>query len=163
MYRGSGGLLQKDYKIHIDVIEIINKEKYSDLSATIFDDIISLVFELIQEISNYYSSITYERMGSYYKISPTDTLITKILLGTVACVPAFDQFFKEGLKMNGITPTSFNSKRMKGLFEWIQENDIHKAVLSLDEDIEGLPIMKLLDMYFWTLGYCISIIEKKRK
>lgn len=43
----------------------------------------------------------YERYGGG---TPTDTLLTKILLGTLGCVPAYDRYLKEALRRTGAAP-----------------------------------------------------------
>ena len=59
-------------------------------------------------------------------VSPTDTLVTKVLLGTLGCIPAYDTFFINGVTCwSGIT----------------------------------YPVMKLADMYFWSLGYQLRTLN----
>jgi hypothetical protein len=43
--------------------------------------------------------------------TPTDTLITKIMLGTVACSPACDRYFIAGFKAEGYAFSYFNRQR----------------------------------------------------
>ena len=44
---------------------------------------------------------TYEPLGK-----PTDTLVTKVLLGTFGCLPACDRFFIAGFKKAGFNYSS---------------------------------------------------------
>ena len=46
---------------------------------------------------------------------PTDTLLTKILLGTVGCVPAYDRYFKKTLADTGAAPQAFSAKSIRTL------------------------------------------------
>ncbi|WP_167357013.1 hypothetical protein [Paenibacillus pectinilyticus] len=36
-------------------------------------------------------------------VNVTETLVTKVILGTIGCVPANDRFFQNGLKMQTMT------------------------------------------------------------
>ena len=62
MYRGSSFLLQKDYKIHIPVVEEVLKTKYNILFGVncenLFDkEVQSLLQELSQFLTRYYEMI----------------------------------------------------------------------------------------------------------
>ena len=165
MYRGSGGLLQKSYQIHGEALKILMHKDYVPLicenGIEMSKEKIDLLMQLKNKLSSYYESIVYEQMGSFDNISTTDTLISKILLGTFSCIPAYDQFFVEGLKMSGVGGIKFNNNGIEVLFDWYEKNGLHKVVSCLNEGIKKYPLMKLLDMYFWSLGYNMAIIEKK--
>lgn len=102
MYRGSSFLLQKDYKIYDKVIDLLKKEKYKQLTnlenveENDIEKYIELIYNLYSELEieldkirlNYYISINKKVKN---KISAT--LITKIMLGTIGCIPAYDRFF----------------------------------------------------------------------
>lgn len=57
----------------------------------------------------------YSALGEENK--PTDTLITKIMLGVFANVPAFDQYFKKGFGVN-----SFNEKTLLKIKNFYEDN-----------------------------------------
>ncbi len=164
MNRGSGGLLQKNYKIHIKAIEILTDVKYTSLDCFNGNDFtkdkIKHLFKLVDELSDYYSSITYDRMGDQESITPTDTLISKILLGTLSCVPAFDQFLKMGLELGLLSNRRLSKRGLSLLLAWIDKNEIVNLRASIHESASDLPVMKLLDIYFWSLGYQVAINEK---
>ncbi len=63
MYRGSSGLLWKDYKIHVDAIGII--EKYSWLRGNSYrkDEYLKGVLDLVEELSGYYENIKYKALS----------------------------------------------------------------------------------------------------
>jgi hypothetical protein len=161
MNRGSGGLLQKDYRIHIVAIEILSNKQYSSLQDHFTKDRIKLLFKLSQDLATHYSSQRYERMGDHYLITPTDTLISKIILGTIGCTPAYDDFFKRGIQITLEKNKQFSRKGIEALFDWIDSFEIQTIRKNLPESAKTLPIMKLLDIYFWSLGYNLSVIEKK--
>ena len=104
MYRGSSFLLGYDYKIHKPVVELlfkykslwdikIEKDKDQDLNWFYTD-----LFNLIDEIKEYYSK---KRELIKKENSPkkeiSDTLVSKILLGTIGCIPAYDRYFISGI------------------------------------------------------------------
>jgi hypothetical protein len=103
----------------------------------------------------------------------SDTLVTKILLGTLCCLPAYDRFFKAGVKIykNGAKTSqplklSANIECKKGFdslceivgyFDKITNNawrDFPKSDhhLKQSNNSYSYPTMKLVDMFFWNLG-----------
>ena len=97
MYRGSSFLLQNDYKIHEEAVKEIIKSDYDSLVAIKFNEIEGENLEKIEKLNsflrNHYRKVSQKNEDE--KIS--DILITKILLGTLGCVPAYDQYFTKGL------------------------------------------------------------------
>jgi hypothetical protein len=86
----------------------------------------------------------------------TDTLVTKILLGTLGCLPACDRFFIDGFKAAGLSYSRLNSNFINRLLEFTHTNlPALRAEQSRIESHSGVryPLMKLVDMYFWQLGY----------
>ena len=85
---------------------------------------------------------------------PSPILITKILLGTLGCVPAYDRFFIAGLDKLKIQPKTVTLKGLKALINFYKENmaefdDLGKKIKIGDRPY---PLMKLIDMYFWQVG-----------
>lgn len=158
MYRGSSGLLQKDYKIHNEAVKIIKSKRYDDIRAfdseIVRSDIPDLL-DLYYELSEYYESISYKRKGKGVTITPTDTLITKIILGAVGSVPAYDRFFRFGLSKYEITKT-FGEASLNGIFDFIEYGSNKQLIDSTIDKLktEGIKYtkMKIIDMYFWSLG-----------
>lgn len=149
MYRGSTHLLQRDYKIHIPTVEIIKefKDLRCERNAEITETDIPRILEVKDKIFN-----------DYQGFKPTDTLITKIILGTLGCVPALDRYFIIGAKSQNISGYTLNEKIMNQIFTFIhdKEKEIEKAQNKLK--VRGLYYskMKIVDMYFWQLGYRIE-------
>ena len=159
MYRGSSGLLQKDYKIHHGAVEILLDSKYSLLKACDMDITrkeIPLIIELFKELSNYYNNIQFVRNGKEFRITPTDTLITKIMLGSLGCVPAYDRLFNQGLSNFGITQ-KMGMKSLNQLFNFIENDNNKEIILATQSELttEKLvyPKMKIIDMFFWSVGF----------
>ena len=98
MYRGSSFLLQKDYRVHIPVVKELLSEKYDALAGIDcigFKDASNQ--KLLQDINSfleqYYDKIRHEVKEQELKNQLSFTLITKILMGTLGCVPAYDRYF----------------------------------------------------------------------
>ena len=106
MLRGSSFLLQKDYLFHNDIVKEILDEKYDSLlevnPLSLDSTKLDLLFSLKSTIKELYFKNTkiYKGQPNGGK-SATDTLITKIILGTLGCVPAYDRYFIDGLKEEG--------------------------------------------------------------
>lgn len=160
MYRGSSQLLQKNYRVHNGILKIILQKEYSELFDLGFDNVgttrstIRLIFDLVQELRHAYSSIG---------VSPTDTLVTKVLLGTLGCIPAYDRLFVEGTKFWKKMPDEYQPKfpALLGIKSYLglvdfyhcHEEQIQAAQAITAQQSIKYPIMKLIDMYFWNLGY----------
>ena len=166
MYRGSSILLHKDYKIHIDAVKAIlngNPLLWNYMPSE--DNIDEAKQALFSKDDGIYRKIC-DAYGDY---TPSDTLVTKILLGTFGCIPAFDRFFIEGIKWYNNNAT--NNNKIKNLKYSIKEDDANEAFKLLTDFVlqnvirnnknENLeyPPMKYLDMYFWQIGYEISLYK----
>lgn len=83
------------------------------------------------------------------------------MLGTLGCIPAYDRYFIIGLKQEKID-RSFSQKSLMQLFDFIDTHriDITAAQeLILSQTKTHYPIMKIVDMYFWQIGYDIENIS----
>lgn len=161
MYRGSSKLLQKDYKVHTRIVQELMEAKYAHLWNIDFDTIdpegleIKLVMRLEDRLEVLYKGLD---------VSPTKTLVTKVLLGTLGCIPAYDEFFIKGvtfwnknLRMKALYkfPAHYSEKSYHGLISFYRENrdEILETQSIIAERGLKYPVMKLADMYFWNLGY----------
>lgn len=145
MYRGSSKLLERDYLVHVDAIKII--KSYGHLCCNAKREVrlqdVASIRNIIQELSYYYQN--------KHGVTPTDTLISKIILGTLGCLPAFDRFFLDGVKELGYDFKSLKEKSLVRLFDFTNENkDELTAIQKLHPQY---PLMKLIDMYFWQIGF----------
>ena len=61
---------------------------------------------------------------------PSNTLVTKILLGTLGCVPAYDRYFIDGMKQSNLPNKKFSPNSIKTLQKFYTDNKIEfdKAV-----------------------------------
>lgn len=151
MYRGSSFLLQeKNYKVHIGVINILFQEKYDVLWNLCKREHFDLLIALKGEINKYYSE---QRIDS--QRDTTDTLVTKILLGTLGCTPAYDTNLCVSLKMLGVS-TAFRTESIHQILELYEKyrNEfelLRKKAIQI-ENITDYPIMKILDSCLWQLA-----------
>src|SRR3989344_4230624 len=83
------------------------------------------------------------------EISPT--LATKILLGTIGCIPAYDRFFIGGLEKEKIQKKFNSEKSFIQMIDFYLKNKVELD--SLRNKFKDYPLMKILDMYFWVAGY----------
>lgn len=165
MYRGSSFLLGKDYKIHAAAIEEIFKSDYKELWAVKCEDylnhesLLSALITLSNNLKDIYANIRKSAKGKEtVKSDVSDILITKILLGTLACVPAYDEHFKACARetLMGVKLTVCSKENVKSISEYYVEHSgkfetLNK--LARNERNIDVPQMRLIDMCFCTTGY----------
>jgi len=163
MYRGSSGLLWKDYKVHNEAVVII--KKHFELRNKCFNGLpeINGVLNVVSDLADYYKQIEYFN-GDNEKgnVTATDTLISKIILGALGCLPAFDRYLNVGL-FN--TEYSVINDKSIGLI-W-EKTEAMKSEIEL---VQGwirqktgtlYPPMKIVDMYYWQLGFDKKKLQNK--
>ena len=169
MFRNSF-LLWCDYKVHTNVIkDVILNKKYSelwDIKLNNYNDHISKLSDLIKDIKEHYEPIrknVYKFLEKDMKTDNglTDTLISKILLGTMACVPAYDRYFVLAVRKINITTGMFNTESIKKLINNEIVNEILKNIPKKYSD--KYPQMKLLDSCLWQYGYNLEKDEEADK
>lgn len=167
MYRGSSFLLQKDYKVHYEAVKEMIKPKYNVLwdiecEKLIKTENIKLLFEVSEKIKEIYIK---KRANIDGRIDITDTLITKILMGIYGCAPAYDRFFIDGIKVKKVATGIFNTNSINSLIEFYLNNkdEFKKCSMEINKNGVKYPEMKLIDMYFWQIGFDISDEGKKKK
>lgn len=154
MYRGSSGLLWKDYKIHCGAIEILRNHSHLKFDSIGEMRDVDEILYLVSELKGCYSQITYMKGEEEKVISSTDTLISKVILGSLGCLPAFDRYFnlgffgKESLIINKKSLSSVFDKTLK------MKPEIEKSQNWIFEKTNfWYPVMKVVDMYYWQLGF----------
>lgn len=160
MYRGSSFLLQKDYKVHIPVVKELLKEKYEPLVGIACKDLKDTNNQrLLNDINNYlvkyYDSIRKSVKEQEVKSQLSDTLITKILMGTLGCVPAYDRYFISGIKAQGVATGNYNINSILKLVDFYEKNADRLEPVRREMVVYDLPYpqMKMLDMGFWQIGF----------
>ena len=171
MYRGSSFLLQKDYRIHIPVVKELLSEKYDALAGIKCVDFRKennqkLLQEINAFLDKYYDKIRHEVKEQELKNQLSYTLITKILMGTLGCVPAYDRFYKSAVKKYNISSTTYNKESIKAIAEFYCQNfkefeDLRKNITNINRLGIEYPPMKLIDMCMWQIGYDLNEEEEK--
>lgn len=146
MYRGSGQLLQKDFFVHEEAVKIISE--FADLRCSLESEVgyndIERIIDLINKLKIYYSGVG---------VKPTNTLLSKIILGTLGCLPAFDRYFCDGVKKKVLDFRSLTKKSLESLFGFMEEKKEELRQIQSQHLEHYYPYMKLIDMYFWQIGF----------
>ena len=166
MYRGSSFLLQKDYKVHIPVVVELLKPSYNCLFGLPCvelrkKEVQEKLIELDAFMTVYYDKVRKSVKEIEVKNKLSTTLITKILMGTLGCVPAYDRYFIDGIKYQKVTTGIYNIKSLLGLVDFYEINHVRleEARKSLKVYDMPYPQMKLLDMGFWQIGFEINAVN----
>ena len=160
MYRGSSFILQKDYKIHIPVVKELLKSKYDFLFGLACADlrkkeVQNKLLELNTFLTEYYGQVRESVKETKVKNGLSITLTTKILMGTLGCVPAYDRYFINGIKDQKVSTGNYNLRSLLKLVDFYEKNyeRLEEARNKLKVYDLQYPQMKLLDMGFWQIGF----------
>jgi hypothetical protein len=164
MYRGSSFITKYDYRVHIGAVERIHK-RYKDLCGLSVEDFPYKKDELWsvkEELDKYYAG--YRNKISEVKTNISDTLISKILLGTLGCIPAYDRYFVEAIgKKHGekIAQGTLTQTSIEEIFGYYKKHEETFEEIRKQFHISGTqikyPQMKVLDLGLWQLGYDYEI------
>ena len=171
MYRGSSFLLWKDYKVHRPIVELLFS--YDSLWNIIIDEnpnqnldiFYTKIIELRDKMKDEYFEIrkkVYEvnkELGLQPKTKISDTHISKIILGTIGCVPAYDRYFVLGVRATNEIGGTLSLDSIKELVKYYKDNykelENLRKKFSKNSDIEYSQ-MKVLDSCFWQYGFEIE-------
>ena len=160
MYRGSSFLLWQDYKVHIPAVkEIMNCRYDSLLGIKCIEYSKKENQNKLETLNNflkkYYNEIRLSIKDNKPSNEISDTLITKILLGSLGCVPAYDTYFKYGIKKHKIASAKYNLKSILSLCDFYNGNRLEFDEVCSTMKIKEIPYpqMKFLDMGFWEIGF----------
>lgn len=159
MLRGGSFLLQKDYRVHFPVVKLLVSKEYHELYDCPIEKlaepmVCAKIMELSERIVNLYKGLTID-LGNGEGKSASDTLVTKILLGTIGCTPAYDRYFKSGLALSNVAQQRYGQKSMMQLVQYYMDHydqlELFRAGISRSR-VAYTP-MKILDMCFWQIGF----------
>ena len=160
MYRGSCFILQKDYKVHTPIVEEILKPEYDCLFGLACADLrkseVQMILETVyRNIAEHFGPMRDQVAGRAVPSPVSPVLITKILMGTLGCVPAYDRFFVDGIKKYKATTQEYSLKSVRKLAKFYEaHNDrLEEARHGMQTEDVTYPQMKLLDMGFWQIGF----------
>ena len=154
-------LMQKDYKFLTPIVDIICKAKYEPLiNYDPFSDTgtnnAKLIMELVNEMRDYFIGKKYfiegnNELKTINRVS--DTLVTKILLGTLGCTVAYDTYVRKGLTNHNLTQkVGVKSITELKSFAKANETEIREILLKLNNLYTP---MKIIDMYFFEEGFTL--------
>jgi hypothetical protein len=158
MYRGTSFLLQRAYTVHLGVVEKLTEPPFAVLWEQEFGggandtELLPIVLKAADAVRKAYKPFA----PATDSRQPSDTLVTKVLLGTLGCLPACDRYFIAGFKSAGLSFSSLNAKSLDPILQFCHDN---LAALRIEqariEKVGGIryPLMKLVDMYFWQTGF----------
>lgn len=161
MYRGSSFLLQKDYKVLVPIVEKILKPEYDCLFGLACTDVRnSDVWKQLEKLYDYIAEYYFRPIrdkvaGREVASSVSPVLVTKILMGTLGCVPAYDRFFQDGVATYKVTTREYSPKSVLKLVDFYEEHNdgLEEARRGMQVGDLTYPQMKLLDMGFWQIGF----------
>ena len=152
MYRGSSFLLQHAYSVHLGVVDCLASPSF----APLWENDIGCETEHASLAPTILAAADAVREAYRPFGRPTDTLVTKVLLGTIGCLPACDRYFTDGFKRAGLKYSRLNSRFVMRILNFCSDNvsDLQTEQTRI-KTIGGVkyPLMKLVDMYFWQIGY----------
>ena len=174
MYRGSSDLLYRDYKALIPAVQFLKSTSHLAWQDFIFNSKGST-----EEVSEALSALALGlqqrlepklvRPGKV-KISVSDTLLSKILLNTLGCVPAFDSEVKSAL-IHILGPKypmgdGFDAKRLTAAIELARHNEklLRAGKGFLEKELSEIyPLTKVFDFYLWHHGFDLPKKTKLKK
>ena len=167
MYRGSCFLLQKDYKVLSPIVEEILMPEYDCLFGLACTDVrepeVQLMLETVYDyIADHFDPIREEIAGRKVTTPVSPVLITKILMGTLGCVPAYDRFFVDGIKKHKVTTGEYSPESVLRLVDFYEAHNDRLEEARRGFEVDGLvyPQMKLLDMGFWQAGWDMQSMSR---
>jgi hypothetical protein len=148
MMRGSSFLLEKSVRIYKNLITAISKmsPKLWEIDVDKYDEEnIKSLLDCKQQIINAFGK----------ENKPSDTLVTKIMLGVFANIPAYDQYFRKSLDVNSVNKDSL--LKIKKFYEENKDTfdtlKIHTFDFLTSEETDIIyPKAKLIDMYGFMSG-----------
>lgn len=156
MYRGSTFLINKNYTINYGIVEIIkefqrnNKENIKIESKGHLKRVLNNenFFNAIEKLGDEIE-IYYKDKGNIYNKNITDTLKTKIIMGTLGITPAYDTLFKNALdNIEEPITKKFNAKSINECYKYYYKYFSKFSELRKNQ-FKDYPIMKIFDMCLW--------------
>ena len=154
-------LMQKDYTYLRPVVDVLCKEKYEPIiNYNPFIDEgssnINLIMDIVREIRRCFIGTTYFSEGSSdikTVNNVSDTLVSKILLGTLGCTVAYDTYVRTGLSSYNLSQKlARRSLYELRSFAKANKEEIESILSSLNHLYNP---MKILDMFFFEIGFDI--------
>ena len=154
---------EREHEARYDAIGNESEEGDEDVEIPLASDTLLDYDEsnqkLLQNINSfleqYYDKIRHEVKEQELKNQLSFTLITKILMGTLGCVPAYDRYFIAGIKNQKVATGNYNIRSIMQLVNFYEKNADRLEPIREKMVVEGMPYpqMKMIDMGFWQVGF----------
>ena len=108
MYRGAALRLQRSLAYLVPAVDVIATSP-NEIWTTDANDYSYEASSLILDVG--------QRLRASFPEGASDTLVTKVMLGVFGCVPAFDRFFRTGLRVSG-----FSRSALGRIAQFYQDN-----------------------------------------
>ncbi|WP_143008457.1 hypothetical protein [Pseudobutyrivibrio sp. YE44] len=163
MYSRGTFLMDYNYRTHYDAVRILVDFEYADLYgrryfssvgngrglSSDYEEYISAVMELKRELEVAYAK--YKRNND----TVSEILISKVMLGALGCVPAYDTCLNYALTKLQIAPKTFSGNSLKAVLKYCEDDgkqiESCRSTLINETGIE-YPDMKIIDMALWMYG-----------
>lgn len=156
MYRGSGDLLQLDYRAFEPAVKVILRPEYESLwgldpSGLQSDRPMQHTRGLIHGAGGLAARLRAAIPRGDEPLQASDILVSKIMLGTLGCSVAHDTYVKRGLRECGLTQ-KLGPRAFGEILEFYYDHRAEFEAARTPPVPAYYPPMKMLDMYFWILG-----------
>ena len=172
MYRGSSKLLQRDFLALKPAVQFLADQRQDWESLLFSTETPEKIAKDIRELANGLKSALVGPLtlpGTNQKqANVTDTLLSKILLGTLGAVPAFDTEVKKALRkeVKGYkSGDSFVQKKLAAVIELARAKQDRiengQAILKRETELEFTRTL-VLDLYLWGKGRKLNEAKKSK-
>ncbi len=149
MFRGSSKLRNYHWKALSPVTDLARGARQSLRGISLQE-----AAEKIKEVFEFRDNLSVCLKLALPDVSRTDTLLSKISLGALGCLPAYDRFFRAGL-LGDVNASKLNRPDFEALLSFTSKNGefhifcetVAAGKLNLD-DGKPYPQMRLLDAYY---------------
>lgn len=157
MFRGRTWLRDYTYTIHLEAVRSLAEPRFAPLRRDTFgadggdSDLVPLVRDAAIAVRESYRPFAPKSESR----QASDTLVTKILMGTLGCFPACDRYFISGYRSHGFKFSEVNGALIAKIVHFCRQNaeELREARDQVEAEIGArYPLMKLVDMHFWQLG-----------
>lgn len=167
MYRGSSDLLFRDYKVLIPVVRFLKDQAGKGTTEDCIFDVQKEPKDLVNKLNELAANLSCKLKEKLIRpekkqINVSDTLLSKILLNTLGCVPAFDTEVKAALRDilrdNYPTGNGFDNKRLLQTIALARSNvkPVKEGQAFLKKKTgKKYPLTKVLDLYLWHHGFAL--------
>jgi hypothetical protein len=175
MYRGSGDLFERDYKALEPTVEFLAGNTDNGWEDCLFSqepvrELAPRLRELSVALGKQLAPALARPKKPVEKIKISDTLLSKLMLVTLDCVPALDDQVKVALgnilDRNYKSVDGFGPQRMIPIIELAREN---KALIESGREMlkeqcgREYPLNRIFDLYLWCRGSKPKTKGKKNK